>query len=333
MNDAPDRPEFVEAPGANLAVQSWGDPNGHPVILMHGMPGSRLGPRPRGIVLERMGIWLLSYDRPGYGYSERKPGRRVADAAEDVRRIAEHFDLKSFAVVGRSGGGPHALACAALLPDLVERVAVLVSAAPPDASGLAWGEGMTSLNVDDYADVDRSMADAPADGYAAARNLIARAAGIKADPESMISFLLPALNDADKRVVTDRAMRNLLTETYLEAVRQGADGWIDDAVALRSNWEFKLDDVVCPVLLWHGLDDGFSPVGHTHWMAKQLRNAREPGPGQDQVHVRIEHGAAHFAAFEIFPEVLGWLVDPELPPAPTLVGERLTSSVGAGRGV
>jgi len=311
-----------------LAVQSWGDPDGHPVILLHGMPGSRLGPRPRGIVLERMGIRLICYDRPGYGLSRRQPGRRVVHAATDVKHIADHFGLKRFAVVGRSGGGPHALACAALLPDMVERVALLVSAAPPDASGLKWDEGMTTLNVDDFADVDSSVAAAPAGGIAEARNLLARAEGIRQDPESLIRFLLPELGAADRRVVEDRAMRNLLTETYAEAVLQGADGWIDDAVALRNPWDFKFDDVKCPVLLWHGGDDRFAPAEHTRWMARELRNGRRSRQEKDAVQFRIEQGAAHFAAFEIFTEVLSWLVDPVLTSAPSLARTAVGRALG-----
>jgi hypothetical protein len=85
--------------GLRLAARCSGDPEGRPVVMMHGMPGSRLGPLPRGKVLERMGIRLISYDRPGYGRSERRARRKVADAAPDVNRIADHLELDRFAVV------------------------------------------------------------------------------------------------------------------------------------------------------------------------------------------------------------------------------------------
>lgn len=330
MNDAPDRPDFVIGEGGDdaLAGQWWGDPDGHPVLLMHGMPGSRLGPRPRGIVLERMGIWLISYDRPGYGFSPRRPGRRVVGASADVERIADKFGLDRFAVVGRSGGGPHALACAAMLNDRVERVALLVSTAPPDASGLKWDDGMSTVNADDYADVDGSVAAASAGAVAEAASLRLRAERIMQDPESLVRHLLPELATADRRFVEDRAMRNLLIETYAEAVRQGAGGWIDDAVALRKPWDFKFDDVQCPVLLWHGRDDRFTPAAHTRWMAAQLRDARRSAEKKAEVEVRIERGAAHFAAFEIFTEVLGWLAAPDVAPAPSLARTVADRSVG-----
>ena len=129
--------------GRQLSTQTYGDPDGKPVFLLHGTPGSRIGPHPRGTVLHRLGVRLIAFDRPGYGDSDRFEGRRVADAATDVLAIADAFDLDKFAVVGRSGGGPHALACAAKLPDRLTRAAVLVGLAPPVADGLDWYEGMT----------------------------------------------------------------------------------------------------------------------------------------------------------------------------------------------
>src|SRR4051794_39170038 len=94
-----------------LAVEVSGALDGVPVFLLHGTPGSRSGPRPRTSVLYRQGVRLISYDRPGYGGSTRMQNRRVVDAAADVDAIADRMGVDRFAVVGRSGGGPHALAC------------------------------------------------------------------------------------------------------------------------------------------------------------------------------------------------------------------------------
>jgi len=319
MTNAAEKPTMVTREDCELAVQWWGDPDGEPVFLLHGTPGSRLGPRPRGIVLERMGIRLISYDRPGYGLSTRRPGRTVADAALDVERIADALDIQEFAVVGRSGGGPHALACAAHLHGRVHRAALLVSLAPPDATGLVWDEGMTTGNVQAFAEADRSAAEAPAGAAPVIAGLLLQAANLKKDPESLIRLLQPELSDSDRRFVEDRAMRNLLTATYAEAVLNGGDGWIDDNFAVRSPWDFKFDDVHCPILLWHGGDDRFSPVSHTRWLAERLSAVRRGEPDQIKVTMQIESGAAHFAAFEVFVDVLNWVTEPELTPAPSLV--------------
>ena len=132
--------------GRRLAVESLGDPEGNPVFLLHGTPGGRNGPRPRGIVIYRLGIRLISYDRPGYPDSDR-----ILNALSRVRPrmsqvIADYFGLDRFSVVGRSGGAPHALACAALLPDRVISAAALGSLAPCDADHLDWQAGMTESN-------------------------------------------------------------------------------------------------------------------------------------------------------------------------------------------
>lgn len=121
----------VRAPdGRALTVERWGDPDGRPVFLLHGMPGSRLGPAPRGMVLYQRRMQLIAYDRPGYGGSDRHPGRSVADVAQDVAAVADTLGLETFAVAGRSGGAPGALACAALLPERVTRTAAMVGLAP-----------------------------------------------------------------------------------------------------------------------------------------------------------------------------------------------------------
>src|SRR6266700_7206817 len=145
------------ADGRQLSTQVYGDPEGRPVFLLHGTPGSRLGPHPRSAVLHRLGVQLISFDRPGYGESDRLAGRQVADAAADVLDIADSYGLEKFAVVGRSGGGPHALACAALLPERTARAAVLVGIAPRGADGLDWFEDMNEHNADRYRMAERGL--------------------------------------------------------------------------------------------------------------------------------------------------------------------------------
>ena len=120
--------------GRTLAFDVSGACDGWPVFLFHGTPGSRLGPNPRASLLYRLGIRLITYDRPGYGGSTRHEGRSVADVTADVEAIANALGLEMFSVVGRSGGGPHALACAALLSERVRRTAALVSVAPADST-------------------------------------------------------------------------------------------------------------------------------------------------------------------------------------------------------
>jgi pimeloyl-ACP methyl ester carboxylesterase len=267
-----------------VTYEVCGAASASPIFLLHGTPGSHRGPRPRVSVLYRLGVRLISYDRPGYGDSTRSPGRVVADAADDVRAIADDLGIADFAVVGRSGGGPHALACAALLPDRVRSAAVLVGLAPSDASDLGWFDGMTDNNSRDYQAVTSGHAGEFGD-------LKARAEQVKENPASLLDVLGP-----DRRVVDDVTIRKQLTDTYAEALRDGTDGWLDDVIALRKPWGFELADIKQPVLLWHGAEDAFSPVSHAYWLASQISTAR----------IDVANGASHFAAVEALPKALAW---------------------------
>lgn len=278
-----------------LTVAQWGKVDGGaPVFLLHGTPGSRIGPLPRQGLLYRLGVRLITYDRPGYGGSDRHIGRRVADVAADVKAIAEHLGLERFAVVGRSGGGPHALACAALLPGLVTRAAVFVSLAPialMEADGHDWYEGMTQGNVDEYT-IAR-------DGLAVLADYLGPTADkIKKDPIHLVDTLYDALTRDDRRVVADMGIRRKLVDNYAEALRMSPGGWLDDTLAFSSPWGFDPADITVPTYLWHGAEDVFSPPSHTEWLAARIPTAE----------MTVQRGVAHFHAFDVLPDVLPWLI-------------------------
>lgn len=282
---------ILAADGRRLSVDVSGDPHGSPVFLLHGTPGSRVGPRPRAQVLHRLGVRLITFDRPGYGGSDRLRDRHVADAAADVATIADAYGLERFAVAGRSGGGPHALACAALLPDRVSRAAVLVSLAPRGADGLDWFDGMVESNVFFFTVAGVGL-------HPLAARLIASAEAFRADPASLISGLAAELTEDDRLVVADRGIRALLIQSYREALQTSAYGWIDDVRAFCLPWGFDPATVGVPVLLWHGERDRFSPVAHARWLGERIPDAT----------LIVKSDAAHFGALNVLPDVLRWLV-------------------------
>ncbi|MEW2385691.1 alpha/beta hydrolase [Micromonospora sp. NPDC047707] len=288
--------EFAyRADSKRLAFEVSGAPDGHPVFLMHGTPGSRKGPKPRGIVLYRLGVKLITYDRPGYGGSDRVEGRDVADAARDVEVIADHLELPRFAVAGRSGGGPHALACAAdpALRHRITRVAALVGFAPSDAPELDWFAGMNDDNLNGFG-AGRS------DTSAVVEEIRRRAQRASEDPRHLLEDLMAQMTMADRRAVRDPALRRMLADTFEDALRAGPYGWIDDVLALRRDWKFDLgliDTSTTRVKLWHGAEDTFAPVGHTHWLASRI-------PGAE---LEVQADAAHFDAMEELPRILRWL--------------------------
>lgn len=286
--------QVVKAPdGGRLRVEISGDPSGKPVFLLHGTPGALGGPRPRGIFLYRQGIQLISYNRPGYPGSDREKGRRVANAATEVEAIADYLGIGRFAVIGRSGGAPHALACAAAghLRDRVICVAALCSLAPCNAEGLDWPAGMAESNVRRYTEAESNLG-----ALTSALNQLA--SQVRNNSQDLLNSLWPELVGSDKQVIGDIALRRIIAQTHADALRESADGWIDDVIALSRPWGFSLSEIMVPVLLWHGGEDVFSPASHTQWLAKQISTSV----------LDLRPGIAHFAAVEILPEILTWVL-------------------------
>jgi pimeloyl-ACP methyl ester carboxylesterase len=289
--------------GRQLAVKSLGDPVGRPVFLLHGTPGTLDGPQPRGIFLYRLGIRLISYTRPGYPGSDRHEGRTVADAAADVEAIADKLDLGQFSVIGRSGGAPHALACAAAksLRDRVICTAALSSLAPYDAhgNGLDWFAGMADSNVKAYRNATtlHQVADPAPNLQSLIATFCEHARQVRNDSQGLLNTLWPELSGSERQVIGDAALRRIIAQVHAEAVRDSIDGWLDDVMALGSPWGFELSDIVSPVLLWHGVDDRYSPASHAKWLAKKIPTAD----------LDLNPDVAHFGAIEILPETLNWV--------------------------
>ncbi|UUU42741.1 alpha/beta fold hydrolase [Streptomyces sp. NBC_00162] len=285
------RVEVKAEDGRLIVAEVWGAPDGVPVLLHHGMPGCRLGSALRDITEIRPDVRFFAYDRPGYGDSERAPGRTVADAAHDSAAVADALGVDTFAVVGRSGGGPHALACAALLPKRVTGTAALASLAPSDGTGLDWFGGMTPHNVEHFRL-------AVADPAALERRLTPRAAAISRDPGRLLEELRKELADDDLRVVADGRVRQSILENYRESLRVSAYGWLDDSLAFCRPWGFDPASIPGRVLLWRGGQDAFSPLGHFRWLSRHV-------PNRTAV---LKPGAGHFAAQCALPEALDWLL-------------------------
>lgn len=268
-----DIPEHVEhrittADGRTLAVAEWGDPTGVPVIALHGTPGGRIGWASDPTIYARHGIRRLTFDRPGYGESTRLPGRRVADVVPDVVAIADALGIDRFAVSGGSGGGPHALACAALAPDRVLRCFATVLLAPRNAEGLDWFAGQARANIDEFG--------AALQGEAALREVI--------EPDA--KFMLERIAAGRADIVPDdwdqsdvdleqmaKAQASLAAHVT-SALAPGIDGWVDDDLAAVAPWGFELGDIGVPVYLQFGRQDGFIPEAHADWLIAHVPGAK-----------------------------------------------------------
>ncbi|MEU2233296.1 alpha/beta hydrolase [Streptomyces vietnamensis] len=264
--------------GRVLHVYDTGAGPGATVFWQHGTPNIGAPPEPLLADSVRLGVRWVSYDRPGYGGSTPRPGRDVASAADDVGAVADALGIDRFAVMGHSGGGPHALACGALLPERVLAVVAVASLAPFGAEGLDWFAGMTASGA--------AGLRAAAEGRAAKEAYEAAAAY---DPEMF--------TPADHAALAGKW--SWFDEVVGPAIEGGPGGLIDDDLAYVGPWGCDPARGTAPVLLLHGDEDRIVPSAHGRWLADRC-------PGAE---LRLGPGDGHVSVLGAGPEALEWLVD------------------------
>jgi pimeloyl-ACP methyl ester carboxylesterase len=252
--------------GRELCLEIAGDRDGHAIVVHNGTPNSRHLFAPWVEDAAGRGAWLISYDRPGYGGSTAQPGHSVADAAADVRAIAEVLGVERLATWGLSGGGPYTLACAALLPDLVVAAAVLGSVAPWGAPGLDYLTGMGEDNVDGIKRYLDDPTSARKKGAEEREELLA------VTPDQIVESWKTLLSEVDAAVVTGE-FAEALVRGFRDGLAPGDQGWWDDGVAHMEPWGFDLGSISVPVKIWHGRHDRFVPFQHGQWLAEHVPGA------------------------------------------------------------
>jgi pimeloyl-ACP methyl ester carboxylesterase len=256
--------------------------DGVPVVWHHGTPNVGAPPRPLLKLADEIGLRWVSFDRPGYGGSTANSGRSVAAVVDDVVALADELEFDRFAVMGHSGGGPHALACAAALVDRVLAVVSIAGLAPIDADDIDWFEGMGPTSsaalraAQQGEDVKRrheeDSADAPVD-------FIARDWSTLTGPWGW------------------------LTEIAAAGVASGLDGLVDDDVAYVTPWAVDLTRITAPVLFVHGGNDHVVPASHSAWLEKHVPDVeywRHPDEGHLSVLAADSQGAD---------DALRWIAD------------------------
>jgi len=270
------------ADGAMIAVEEFGEPDGKPLLVHPGSPGSRRLFRPDAErAAGEFGLRLLSYDRPGYRGRPRHRDRRIADAATDVRCIAMALGIERLGVWGFSGGGPYALACAALLPDLVTGAAVFASFAPYGSPGLDFCEGMSPEFARDVGLFFTDRATARQHWRQDADRLLATAS----TPEGWMARWGEAAGTDDAH--SWEAARYLAADVT-DSLSDGDDGWWDDWTAVLTPWGCDLATTRVPVRLWHGARDRGVPVAHGQWLATHVPGIVAHIP-ETEDHTSVEH--------------------------------------------
>jgi pimeloyl-ACP methyl ester carboxylesterase len=301
--------------GRELAYATWGDADDFPILQLHGTPGCRLERWPDEGLYRQLGVFVVTHDRAGYGRSTRRPGRRVVDEVDDVVALADELGLERFGVSGGSGGGPHALACAALLPERVVRAACVVGVAPLGSPGLdqdAWLDGMDPENVKEF-------------GWAlAGEEVLLReleglnasfAARIAEDPTKALDGY--DLSESDRAELAREERVQIIRESWAEHSALGLGGWADDDLAHVRPWGFDVDRISIPVLVRYGATDVLVPPAHGEWLA-----AHVPG-----CVVKVDDGAGHLEADpeKTIAEAVRWLRD-GVPPAGSTATRTAISS-------
>lgn len=278
-----DRLTVDTADGRHLAVLVAGPRDGLPLVFHHGTPAGLVPLQPLIKAAASRGLRAVMYSRPGYGGSTALPGRSVADAAADVTAIVAALGAHSFVTAGWSGGGPHALACAGLLPGQCLAAASVAGVAPASAAGLDWLAGMGPENAAEFSA-------AKAGEEMLTPYLQAQAAVLRDVSAAEVAGALAGLiSEADKAVL-DGGFAEFLAASFRAAVRPGIAGWRDDDLAFVRDWGFPLD-AIGTAAIWQGDQDRMVPCAHGAWLASHVPGAR----------ARLRTGAGHLTF-----AVTGW---------------------------
>jgi pimeloyl-ACP methyl ester carboxylesterase len=273
--------------GRELEVLRSGAADGYPLLWFGGTPSEGSGiPHVTRAVTDRN--WqLVSYSRPGYAGSTVRPERTVADAAWDAVAVLDHLGLDRFVTLGWSGGGPHALACAALLPDRCAGAATLASVAPYDVEGLDWLNGMAPENHEEFGAAAESLP-------ALTIYLEEQASGLaNVTGEEVTAALGGLVSEVDREALIGELAESVAA-TMRGAVSAGIAGWRDDDIAFVKDWGFDVSAITSPVSIWQGQQDRMVPFTHGQWLAAHIPGAR--------LHLQPDQG--HLSLFAQSPRII-----------------------------
>jgi len=262
------------ADGREMAWRWWGEPDGTPVLRIQGTPSSRIQRNPDPAVQRSLGARYLMADRPGYGHSTRKPGRGIADVADDYAALIRAHGLDRVPAMGTSGGGPHVLALAALHPDLVSAVTVVVGGTPLVEEEVAQ---LVGVNARGYELAEQ--------GWQPLHEFLVQIRDRLLSDEGMQGVLSDA-PEPDRKIMTDPRWQRMSRENLVETLRQGAEGWADESFAMHQAWDFEPADVKTSVTWWHGNDDKNAPLSAARRVVAKL----------GKVDLRVWHDEGHFAS-------------------------------------
>lgn len=269
--------------GRRLAYAEYGAPAGKPVFFFQGTPSSRLMHPDEGVTRD-LGVRLIVADRPGFGLSDPRPGRTLLAWPDDAVALVDALGIDRFAIVGISGGGPYAAACAYKIPDRLTAVSIVAGSGPVDLRTTLAGSAR-----------ERHI------GYVLAqrapwllRRVIALARNPGRNPARFQAQFSQGAPETDRAIMARPAMREMFVRSYAEAARQGVTAFADEVVLAAKPWGFLLEDISVPVHLWHGGEDRNTPIAMARAMAAAIPNCR----------MTFLPGAGHLFLFDRWGEIL-----------------------------
>jgi pimeloyl-ACP methyl ester carboxylesterase len=251
--------------GRLLGYAETGNPRGRPVFYFHGFPSSRLEIQLVEPSARKADIRVIAPDRPGYGLSDFQPGRTIGDWPNDMVQLAEDLEIETFSILGLSGGGPYALACARKISDRLKAVHLISAMGPVEEETLTadmvplnrWGLSLTRK--------------APCLGKAL---FYGAAFFLKHYTDKVFARLAGTLPEPDRQFLNQPAVRQVLMESFRESVRKGPAGPAGDVVLYSRPWDFELSKISMEIRLWHGEMDAVVPAAMGRYLGKTLPRCR-----------------------------------------------------------
>lgn len=254
--------------GRQLGFIDYGDPDGLPIFLLHGTPGSRVFGLENEPLIGEENLRIVTPERPGYGLSSPLEKRSISAYSSDIEELADFLHIKKFHVGGVSGGGPYVLACASNLPNRVLSATLIASASPMETEG--FFRGMSIGNKCAFL-LSKYVPWLLKPIYQYAANYYGK------NPDKMIKGLTPQLCEWDKRVIEEMADKGQIdgfTEHIREAYKQGYKAAYTDIYLVSRSWGIDYSKILCPVFMWHGESDTLVPISPAKAFAKSLPNCQ-----------------------------------------------------------
>ena len=280
--------------GRRLEVMVADRREGLPLLFHNGLPSAVVPYQPFDDAAEANGMYVVTYSRPGYGASTPWPEERepqIADDVADTRVILDSLGIDEFVTLGWSGGGPRALATAALLPERCLAAASLAGVAPVGEGGMSREAWVVDMGPENVRDLDAAVA-----GREVLRPIMAREAEEfeAVTRDDIVAAFGQLVTEVDAAALTGEFAEYIAAD-FRRSVERGMAGIFEDTMMIARPWGFDLRSIDLPVAIWQGRHDAMVPFGHGQWLSQNVPGA----------HARLFDDEGHLTLVRKLPEILG----------------------------